>query len=91
MPHGQRVVVDERSSGGDQNGTGDVGAVDRIGAVKHDEAQLVITRRLHRTAHRGGVREESGAHVLHVEDQRIDPRQAIGARGERISVQAVDG
>ena len=68
----------------------DLEAVDRVGAVEHDDRQLPLRRLLHHVRHRGHVGVEARADVLEVDHDRVEPLEHRRGRTPAVAVERVD-
>ena len=88
---GQVVHAAEALEPGAQRRPLHLPAADRVGPVEHHEAQPGLGRGLHAEHHGGLVGVVAGAHVLDVEDQRVEPLELGAPRAQRLGRRPVQG
>src|SRR5260370_4764900 len=66
-------------------------AAERIGPVEHEKSDVAFGGFLHAISHRCGVRVESDAGVLNIEDERVDALEHFIRGTKRFAIKTVNG
>ncbi len=91
MPYRDRVDADERGKGRIEHVSFNAHAGDGVRSIEDDKRQPCRRCGLLGVGHRGDVRGVADAHVLDIEDQRVEPTEHVARWVQVIAVEAVDG